>query len=338
MRRPVGGRRHRAGPGCRPEQRLVQLGALEEQVAVVLPGEADAAVQLHRVLGDLGIDVAGRGLGGGGVEQGLWIARSPQAHGLGYQGAGGHQRDLVIGAAVLQRLERADRLAELLAHLQVLDGAVEDDVGAADRVAGQGQPRLGMQGFADRIGGRHGVAGASRQAGEVAGGVLGALDGHLRRIGLADQEMVAVVDDEQARAAALQHVIVSLGSERRRKLTGRDPRQPGGLLIVAARQFDGAPGQPGSEQGQGRQGATDLLEQDGGFGHAQAQPVVSFRNRQRGPAQTGGLGPQGFVEDGGGVDVAMQAFAVDLAVQHVAHAVAQRRQVHRRVARQPIFH
>src|SRR5690349_16465898 len=46
-------------PGRRPaQQRLVQLGALQEQVAVVLPGEADPAVQLDGVLGDPGVDLA----------------------------------------------------------------------------------------------------------------------------------------------------------------------------------------------------------------------------------------------------------------------------------------
>src|SRR5687767_5659268 len=53
------------------KRELRRLGALEVQVQVVLPGEADATVQLDAGAGNLAVGVRGVGLGHGGGERGL---------------------------------------------------------------------------------------------------------------------------------------------------------------------------------------------------------------------------------------------------------------------------
>ena len=119
------------------QEQLRTLRALEVQVRVVLPGEADAAVDL---------DVLGRA-----VEVRLGTERLGEARGdrqfvvtfLGRPGGvvRGRLRRLDVqehvGALVLDRLERSDRPTELHAVLRVLDRVVEDALRATDLFGGQ---------------------------------------------------------------------------------------------------------------------------------------------------------------------------------------------------------
>ncbi len=96
------------------------------QVCVVLPGDADAAEHLDAVLGvGLGHFDARGGRDGGGDRQLRIVGAVGGVGGV----ACGH-RDLLgaqqhLGAHVLDRLEAADRLAELLANLRVFGGGLQ---------------------------------------------------------------------------------------------------------------------------------------------------------------------------------------------------------------------
>ena len=107
------------------EAELVELGPLQEEVQVVLPREADAAVHLerrrhhpldaseHQIFAvDAATDASG--------------SSAPSAPGRPVDGRA-HALDVDehVGAAVLHRLEAADRPAELHAVLGVLDRQVE---------------------------------------------------------------------------------------------------------------------------------------------------------------------------------------------------------------------
>ena len=104
---------------------------LEVQLDVVLPGDRDAAVHLDRLGGHLGERLAGgepgqcgrrgRRLGDRVVDD-----RPRRLH-----------RDVQVGHPVLERLEAADRAAELHAVLGVFDGQVQALGGGADLLGGQ---------------------------------------------------------------------------------------------------------------------------------------------------------------------------------------------------------
>ena len=112
--------------------------ALEEEVEVVLPGEADAAVDLDRGVGDPPAGVGGVGLGHRG--------RQRQRLRLGVGGPGGAVDGgaRVLGleqhlrAAVGDRLVGADRAAELLAVFGVLDRHLHRPLGDPGRLGGEG--------------------------------------------------------------------------------------------------------------------------------------------------------------------------------------------------------
>ena len=119
------------------EHRGVGLAALEEEVEVVLPGEADAAVDLDRGVGDAPAGVGGVGLGHrGGQRQRLRL-------GVGRPGGAVDGRARVLGlqqhlrAAVRDRLVGADRPAELLAVFGVLDRHLHRPLGDPGRLGGE---------------------------------------------------------------------------------------------------------------------------------------------------------------------------------------------------------
>ena len=128
-----------AQPACRPAEELPDpVGPTQVQVRVVLPGDADAAEHLNAVLdvglGRLDPDARGDGRGNG------QLAVIVVAGGAG--GIGGGHRHLLgaaqhLGAQVLDRLEAADRLAELLAHLGIGDGGIQRPTGDSRRFGGQ---------------------------------------------------------------------------------------------------------------------------------------------------------------------------------------------------------
>ena len=120
-------RRDTAQPARRAAEELRNpVCPAQIQVRVVLPGDADAAEHLDAVLGvGLGqLDACGRRDGGG--DRQLRIVGSVGGAGgvaCGHCDLLGAQQHL--GAHVLDRLEAADRLAELLANLRVFGGGLQ---------------------------------------------------------------------------------------------------------------------------------------------------------------------------------------------------------------------
>ncbi len=121
------GRRLLGAAGQRGDRQVERDGAAEIEVSVVLEREADPAEHLDAVAGDRTRAVKRHGCGDVGGEVGL-----ARRHASADRGAGipRHGVDRLGGlehlrAEVLDGLERADRLAELLAHLGVVDRGVE---------------------------------------------------------------------------------------------------------------------------------------------------------------------------------------------------------------------
>ena len=91
------------------QQRVQDQGPAQEQVGIVLPGEADPPVHLDVHLGV--VDVGGKGQGGGlgrrqGELVGVVVSRAGGVPDHGGGQLGGHQH---VGAVVLDGLEGADR-------------------------------------------------------------------------------------------------------------------------------------------------------------------------------------------------------------------------------------
>ncbi len=98
----------------------------------MFPRVADAAVDLDALLGEQPLAVTGRGLGDRCCGRAPRIVLGDRE---GREVAGRArplQRDHHVGELVLDRLERSDRHAELLALLHVLERDVEDRLGGAD--------------------------------------------------------------------------------------------------------------------------------------------------------------------------------------------------------------
>ena len=116
------------GPRERP-------GPLQEEVEVALPRVADGAVDLQ---GHPGGQVGGVGrhrLGHGRVVGERRLRRGERPGGAVGGGPGELERDPGVGQVVLDGLEAADRLAELVALLGVGGGHGDHAVGQADRAA-----------------------------------------------------------------------------------------------------------------------------------------------------------------------------------------------------------
>ena len=115
----------------RIEQLRAAVCALEIQVHVVFPGDRDAAVQL---------DALGRHdterLGGGQARGGGVGGRGVDAR-VGDDGPGRGDRDIQVGHPMLERLEAADRPAELHSALGVFDGQFQTAFGGADLLGRQ---------------------------------------------------------------------------------------------------------------------------------------------------------------------------------------------------------
>ena len=132
---------HRLGRGVGVEQCGERGGTAQQQVAVVLPGEADASVHLDV---QLRVPVEGgegeRGRGGGGELEVLGVA---------VRGATGvpHRRgrelggDEHVGAVVLHRLEHRDRPPELQTVLGVRARGFDALLRATGRLGGGEGPR-----------------------------------------------------------------------------------------------------------------------------------------------------------------------------------------------------
>ncbi len=115
------------------------VGPTQVQVRVVLPGDADAAEHLDAVLG---VGLRGRHPRGDGNRRRdgqlpiLGVGgRGLRSIGRGDRGLLGTQQHL--GAQMLDGLETADRLAELLTHLGVFGGGVQGPAGHTGGLGGQ---------------------------------------------------------------------------------------------------------------------------------------------------------------------------------------------------------
>src|SRR4029077_12746437 len=116
------------------EQRISRLDALHVEVHVVLPRVADAAEDLDAFLREHPLAVAGRGLRHRGRTRPAGIVLGDRQRGEVPEGPGALERDQQIGELVLDRLERTDRHAELLAMLGVLECSVEDRLRGPDHL------------------------------------------------------------------------------------------------------------------------------------------------------------------------------------------------------------
>jgi hypothetical protein len=117
------------------EHQLSGGESLEQVADFQLVRHAHAAVQLHRLLPDEPACLTDHRLG---RRQGP-AAFAGVLHGTAQRsalapGAGRFEMNQHVGDAVLQRLEPADGLAELLAHAHVVDGGIDQRLHDADSV------------------------------------------------------------------------------------------------------------------------------------------------------------------------------------------------------------
>src|SRR5258708_22400412 len=120
------------------EHRIDHADALEVMADLVLVGHADAAMKLDGLLADIAPGTAGLDLGGGDGAAALAFIRRLGHHGGEiFHAARLLQGDEHVDGAMLERLEGADRDAELLARLQVLDCELVHHRHRADRLGGE---------------------------------------------------------------------------------------------------------------------------------------------------------------------------------------------------------
>src|SRR5690606_14078782 len=123
---------------------------LEEQMRVVLPGEADAAVELDHVARDAQVGVGAEALGGVQRQRAGLVHFVERAGRPPYGGARLLDLDRAVGETVLVSLERTHRPSELLAFLRKGDGAIERLLRAAERFSSEAQDAGGACGLARR--------------------------------------------------------------------------------------------------------------------------------------------------------------------------------------------
>ncbi len=267
---------------------------------VVLPGAADAAEHLDAVL-DVGLrggDTDARGQGRRNGELGLiGIRRGAGGVGgghLGLLGAAQHLR-----AQVLDGLEAADRLAELLAHLGVGDRGVQrpsGDAGGLGRQHGRGQfldPLLRGANWPDHRGRRRRQHHPGQRPGEVGG--LQRLELHAVAAGV-DQQPLSVGGQQQDGAfRGAQHP--RQGARRPRSLAVELhvtlERHPGEAFSrrpvrpATRDRIDDQRGQRGGRDRPGYQRLGRLLDHRAQILDAAARPAAVLRNRHAEQPQVG---------------------------------------------------
>ena len=197
-----------AQPACRPAEKLPDaVGPAQVQMRVVLPGDADTAENLDAVL-DIGLRGVDTDAGGDGRSDrqlpAIRFRRRACSIDCGDRGLLGTAQHL--GAQVLDRLEAADRLAELLTHFGVGDGGVQSPSTHAGRLGGQhggGQvlhPLPGCGGH--RCGRCRGQHHSGQRPGEVGGAHW--LDHHTV-VGGVDEQPIPVGRQQQAVGGGAQH-------------------------------------------------------------------------------------------------------------------------------------
>src|SRR6266545_2954315 len=114
-----------------PEGELRSLRALEIEMEVVLPGEADPAVKLDAVGGDAPVGVRDVRLGHADRQRRFGHAFVHRPGGIVGDGLAVLDVHQHVRRLVLDALVRADRAAEGLTDLRVLDGHIQDLLGSA---------------------------------------------------------------------------------------------------------------------------------------------------------------------------------------------------------------
>src|SRR5262245_36168472 len=139
------------------EQRLRGARALEVEMGIVFPREADAAEDLDRLGRAVVVGLAAIGLRERGRDREIRSVLRRGARrvvGRRTRGLDAHHH---VGALVFDRLERADRASELLPLLRVRDREIEAALRAADRL-GRERDRAEVERAAQRRGARSLVA------------------------------------------------------------------------------------------------------------------------------------------------------------------------------------
>src|SRR5580658_10501153 len=158
-RTPSGGTDAQAGgdrEGVRSgasEERTSGGGPLDEEMAVVLPGEADATEGLDGLATDETLAVVGGGLRHGDSRRPVRRVLVDGGDGEVAQDAGPLDGEEHVTHFVLDRLEGTDGDAELVAVLDVGQQQLEEGVAGADRLERESDRRL-LEGAGDAEGGR----------------------------------------------------------------------------------------------------------------------------------------------------------------------------------------
>src|SRR5436305_9510612 len=124
------------------EQDLGALRPLEVQVGVVLPGEADAAVDLDVLGGGVEVRVGAVRLGEARDDRELLVVLGCRPRRVVRRRLRRLDLEQHVGALVLDGLERADGPPELHAHLRVVDCHLQHLLRAADHLVRQSHGRL----------------------------------------------------------------------------------------------------------------------------------------------------------------------------------------------------
>jgi hypothetical protein len=124
------------------------------QVRVVLPGEPDTAEKMDGGFRHAAVGLARPQRGDVGGHPGLGRAVRTRDRGVPGGRRDGLQVREHVDARVSDRLERADRAAELLAVLHVLDARVQAPADAAGRFGGRGEQEFVLGPVQDRDRGR----------------------------------------------------------------------------------------------------------------------------------------------------------------------------------------
>src|SRR5262245_56982835 len=113
-------------PAGRADEVLVGRRSAQEQVEIVLPRVADAAVDLDAVLEDAARGFAGRGLGDVAGPPAVRVVGVDAHRRVVHRRSRPLERERHLRELVLDRLEAADRHVELLAFLRVRERHRED--------------------------------------------------------------------------------------------------------------------------------------------------------------------------------------------------------------------
>ena len=190
------------------------VGTPQVQMGVVLPGDADAAEHLDAVL-RVGLGGVDRLRGGDRRGDGQLIGITAD----GRRRVGGRHRDPPgaqqhLGTKVLDRLEAADRFAELFADLGVPGGGLQCPSGDTGRFGGQqgGGEIVEAASRHRQPESRRTVEGHRRErTGEVGGRQR--LDPHAR-VGRIDQKhALARAEEHQSATVGTQHVVGRTGDQ-----------------------------------------------------------------------------------------------------------------------------